>query len=377
LVLFQLPLVLSNTLPFPMRTLLLALLLVLSTALQAQDITAFRNYLHLFDSGTFTELEPMAPRAYGTGGNYLVYAANNGDLKVYQHGTLRTIDQNIATPPFITDHYFGYVSAGVFRLYDGDTLVDLCRNTGGFVVEDSIAGYRDLVQRMLYIHYRGRTDAVEDALLDDALEGVRSGDNILAWVSTMTKELKAHYRGQVWVLESLVDNIRFWAGTDMVVYQDPSGNGLKVFYQGELMDLEAFMPTRVEMGRGLFAYVDASNALKVFANGKVQVAQSYAPEEFFVRDSLVVIKDQGQLRIYQNGTTTTVRNYFPELWQASWGTFAWLDVDGTIKAWHNGTISTVLQREPVKGFTLDRGIITINLTNNTVKVWWKGGLYAH
>jgi hypothetical protein len=31
----------------------------------------------------------------------------------------------------------------------------------------------------------------------------------------------------------------------------------------------------------------------------------------------------------------------------------------------------------VKGFTLDRGLITINLVNNKVRVWWRGALYTH
>jgi len=363
-----------------MKSTITLFLIIAAMAVQAQDIGAFRDYrdfFHVFDRGTFTQLEALPPRAYALGGNYLAYASSNGDLKVYQNGEVRTIDMNIATPPVVTDHYFGYVSAGIFRLWDGRELLTLCANTGGFVVQDSIAGFRDVVNRMIHIHYRGRTEPVEDALLDEALNGVRSGDNILAWVSGMTKELKVHYRGEVWVLESPVDALKFWAGMDMLVYQDPSAKGLKTFYKGQVLDVEAFMPDKVEMGRGLYAYVDASNALKVFQGGKVNIAQSYAPEEYFVRDSLVVIKDQGELRIYKDGTTTTVLRYFPEMWQASWGTLAWLDVDGTIKAWHNGTISTVLQNEAVKGFTLDRGLITINLTNNKVKVWWNGTLYAH
>jgi hypothetical protein len=148
-----------------------ALFLLLSnTALQAQDIGAFRDYrdhFFVFDRGTFTELEVLPPRAFATGGNYLAYASSNGDLKVYRNGALRTIDMNIATAPVVTDHYFGYVSAGVFRLYTGDSLITLCSSTGGFVVQDSIVGYRDVVNRMIHVHYRGRTEAVEDALLDE------------------------------------------------------------------------------------------------------------------------------------------------------------------------------------------------------------------
>jgi hypothetical protein len=362
-----------------MRTITLCLLLA-TTALQAQDVGGFldfRNRFFVFDRGTITELETLPPRAFATGGNYLVYYATNGEVKMFRNGELRTIDRNIATLPVVTDHNFGYVSAGVFRLYDGDTLRALCFNTGGFVVEDSIAGYHDEVNRKIYIHYDGHTDMVEDALLDRPLNGMRTGDNILAWVSRVTKELKVYYRGDVWVLQNLVNSMDFWAGMDMVAYEDPSSLGLKTFYQGKVYDVEAFMPTRLEMGRGLYAYIDPMNALKVFQGGKTHMVQSFAPDEFFVQDSIVVIRDRGELRIFKDGKTTTVLPFFPQMWRASWGTFAWLDVDGTLKSWHDGTITTVLQHEVVKGFTLDRGLITINLVNNKVRVWWKGALYTH
>ena len=135
----------------------------------AQDICGFldyRNYFFVFDRGTIKELEHLPPIAFASGGGYMVYASAGGEVKVYRDSAVTVIDQGIATRPTITDHYFGYASAGVLEVYDGHELRRLCNNTGRFVVEDSVAGFYDEVLRTMHIHYRGVTIQVEDALIE-------------------------------------------------------------------------------------------------------------------------------------------------------------------------------------------------------------------
>ena len=361
-----------------MRRLLPACAVLALSPLHAQDIGAFldhRNYFFVFDHGVITQLETLPPRAFVAGGNYLAYAASNGDLKIHRDGRTTTIDQNIATLPAITDHYLGYVSAGVMKVFDGDSLRVLCRSTGGSVVEDSVAGFYDEVQRTLNLHYRGTTVQVEDALMENPVQTWKAGDNTIAWISRSTREFKVFHRGEVQVLASLVTDLPFSAGLDVVAFQDPVDKGLKAFFKGDVIDVEPIMPERILMGKGLFAYLDPSGALKVFQNGTTHTALDFTPDEFFVDDSLVVIHDKDRLKVFHDGNTTTVLGYYPKLWRASWGTLAWLDVDGSVKAWRKGTTFTVMQKEPVRDFSLDRGLITITLTAGARKVWWKGKLY--
>ena len=212
--------------------------------------------------------------------------------------------------------------------------------------------------------------------MENPVQKWSAGDNTIAWINKMTHELYVFYRGEVLVLASLITDIPITAGLDMVAYQDPSDHGLKVFFRGDVIDLEPVMPEKIDMGKGLFAYIDRSGALKVFQNGKAYTALSFTPEEYYVKDSLVVIKDKGQCKIYHDGITEPVMPYWPSLWAARWGTFAYLDADLTLGVWRNGVSSTVMQREPVKGMSLDRGLLSITLTNNAMKFWWKGQLYA-
>ncbi len=352
--------------------------LLLTAPLFAQDMSGFldyRDYFFVFDKGEIKQLETLPPRGFKSGGGYLIYAASNGDLKVYKDGKATEIDENIATMPTITDHYIGYATAGAFKIYDGAALQVLCRNTGAYVVEDSVAAFYDEVQRTLSIHYRGESVQVEDALMENPVQKWSAGDNTIAWVSKLTHEFYVYYHGEVLTLASLITDIPFTAGLDMVAYQDPSDKGLKAFFKGEVFDLEPLMPEKIHMGKGLFAYIDRSGALKVFQNGTTFEALSFTPDEFYVNDSLVVIKDKNQCKIFQDGKTTTVLPYWPAMWAARWGTFAFLDADMTLGIWRNGTTSTVMQREPVKAISLDRGLLSVTLTNNTMKFWWKGQVY--
>ena len=36
-----------------------------------------------------------------------------------------------------------------------------------------------------------------------------------------------------------------------------------------------------------------------------------------------------------------------------------------------------MQRQPVKQFRLDHGLLTLVGTNDQVKIWWNGKLYEH
>lgn len=367
---------------FPaMKTLLASALLLLSQpVLMAQDIMGFldyRNYFFVFDKGTVTELEPLPPRGFASGGNCMVYASSNGDLKIYKDGAVSIIDQNIAMIPTITDHYIGYTTGGQFKVYDGEKVDMLCANTGASVVEDSVAAFYDSMQRTYSVHYNGISTQAEDGLVENPVQKWSAGDNTIAWVSKTTHEFYVFYHGEILTLASLVTDMPFVAGLDVVAYQDPSDKGLKAFYKGEVLDVDPFMPEKITMGRGLFAYVDKSGALKVFQDGKTSTALDFTPDEYFVKDSLVVMNDKGQCKIYHNGRTDVVVPYWPTRWAASWGTFAYMDSNGSLDIWRDGTSTVALLREPVKDMALDRGLLSVALTNNKTKLVWKGEVFEY
>lgn|GEM_PF-1455072 len=360
------------------RILLPGLLLLLPLFVHAQDICGFLDYrdrFFVFDQGRTQMLEPLVPMGFSAGGNYLAYVSSNGDVKVYRDGNVRTIDQSLAGPPVVTDNFFGYLSVGALKIYNGDSLRVLCRNTGQAVIQDSIVGWYDDMQHIMQIYYNGVTTQVEDALVENPIARISASDNTIAWISKLTSEFKIFWHGETYIPASLVSDMRFTAGLDMVAYQDPSDRGLKVFDKGEVKDLEPVMPDSIYMGRGLFAYIDRSGALKVYQGGQLHTASEFTPDEFFVKDSLVVIHDKDYCRIFHDGHTDAVLSYWPSNWAASWGSFAYLDNAAALNLWHNDVNTEVMQRQPVRVFALKRGMLVVSMTNNDTDIWWKGKLY--
>lgn len=361
------------------RPLVVLMAFVVNVNLSAQDVTAFLDFmdrLMVFDRGRVTQIEPQRPKAVHLGGNKVVYADVRNDLKVYHSGRTEVIDRASDIEPVVTDHFVGFTVAGILKVYDGSPRM-LCPNVGFHLIEDSLVAFKDEVNRTINVFYRGETTLLEDQLAGNALVEWKAGDNILAWVSSYDRLLKAYYHGRIYELSDLVTAMDFECGLDMVAFKDSYDHTFKVFHKGTIYDLEDRMPHRYEVGKGVLAWLDLTGSLKVFQGGQVHTAMTFIPQNWQVVDSLVVIEDQTFFNVFSNGKLHTVERVVPQQWQASWGALAYVDVDRTLKYWRNGRSEVVLGAAPVQDFLLDRGILRARLNNRTWRVWWRGRAYDH
>lgn len=372
---------LSCNKPSCMRTFLFTLALLSTLATAAQDVAAFTDYMdrfHVFDRGSFSQIDWQLPKQYRMGGNYIVYASKNSDLRMYRDGEISTLERTDQVFPTVTDHYFGYLLAGVLKIHDGKDLNVVCYNTEGHIIEDSLAAYYDRVNQRLSVYYEGNTIVLEDALAQWPLENWKSGDNVLAYVTTFEKKFKVFYQGNVYEVMYMVDSdLSYKAGCDLVAYQDVVDKGFKAFYQGRFLDIEPIMPTRYEVGKGIMAYQDINGELKVFEDGKIYTALDFPTQEWYVADSLVIIKDQNFLKVFDNGKLHVVERFWPSDLQASWGSLAYVDQNRKVKVWRSSGTAIVTNGEPVTKIQLDRGLLIATLNVNTVKVGWHGEVYKH
>lgn len=363
-----------------MRLPFLFLLLVGTFRLAAQDLTAFldfRERLIVFDKGSFVEVEGMRPQHFDVGGNYVAYANAIGDLKMYRDGRTVRLDRSANAETVITDHLLGFRLATVLKVDDGRQLHTLCANTNGYIVEDSVAAWYDDVQRVFRAWYRGRTYPLEDALANEVVQSWKSGDNLIAWVTNIERLFKVFYRGEVIVIDDVFGQMDFKAGADVVVYIDPRGNGLKAFHRGDFYDLDPIAPQNYQVGKGIAAWVDRTGAMKVLQNGMVYTATDFAPAEYHVRDSLVIFRDQGMLKVFQDGNVYEVERYWPDQWDASWGMMAYRAVDGTLRVWRRGQGQVALREMTAQNFSLQRGVLLVQMPLNAVRVWWRGEIFTN
>lgn len=359
----------------------LALLYVLAGNTNAQDVAAYVDYLdrfHVFDHGQFKQIEGQRPQAFQVGGDYVAYSSKNSDLRIYRNGQVTTLERTDAVDPTVTDHYLGYVIAGVLKVHDGEQLNTVCYNTGGHIVEDSVVAYFDERNQRLSAWYRGEEIVLEDALAQWPLENWKSGDNLIAYITTFEKKFKIFYDGDVWDVNFMVDaDMPYQAGCDLVAFQDVVDLSFDAFYRGKFFDLEPVMPVRFEVGKGIMAYQDVNGALKVFEDGTIYTALDFPPQEWYVKDSLVVIKDQNFLKVFDEGKLHVVERFWPEVWEASWGAIGYVDQVRNVQLWRRSGRTTVTRGEPVQDIQLIRGLLVAYLNVRSVKVGWHGETYTH
>lgn len=345
----------------------------------AQDVTAFIDYmdrLYVFDRGTIRQIEPRKPIALHVGGNYLAYTDNRDDLKVYWNGRTQVIDRAMDLEPIVTDHYMGFTVAGILKVFDGKTRV-MTPNLGMYVVEDSLAVFKDEVQGKIMVYYKEEKVKLEDQLAGNAVVDFGSGDNVFAWVSSFDRLFKVFYHGEIYELSDLVTGMDFKCGLDLVAYRDAYDHTFKAFHQGTIYDLEEQMPQRFEVGKGILAWLDLTGSLKIFEGGQVFKAMDFEPQHWEVVDSLVVVQDRGFFNVFNRGRFHELERAVPLKWKASWGTMAYVDVDRTLKVWRKGITDVVVRGQPVQDFRVDRGLVIARLNVNTARIWWRGETYDH
>ena len=351
----------------------------LGHSMAAQDVAAFidpYNNFMLFDHGVFSKLEGQRPEQFAVGGNNVAYIAYNGDLRVHANGTTTTLDRTDGMRPVVTDNLIAFVNAGTLKVWDGRQMNSVCYNTDSFLAEDSLVAFFDGARSLLNVYYDGQVILLEDALANWPVANWKAGDNVLAWVTTVEKKFKVLYRGGIYELNDLVQDMDYQVGRDIVAYQDASDKGFKVFNAGELHDVEPFMPKSYQCGAGLVAYVDQNDELKVFQKGKVYSMMDFAPKEYFARDSLVVARDGNQMLVFQNGATHRVLQYWPTSWSVSWSTLAYADNNGNVAAWHDGKSAIVIHGGPFEQMQLLRGLV-LATRGSTTRVWWKNEVFSY
>lgn len=361
------------------RTLLAVALYVLSQQGSAQDVTAFLDYMDrliVFESGTFKQIEPQKPKSVIIGGNAVIYANVQDDLKIYRNGVATVMDRASGIEPIVTDHFVGFTVAGILKVNDGRTHV-LCGSVGPHVIQDSLAAYQDDINRVVNVYYRGETTKIEDQLAGNAIVDWKAGDNVLAWISSYDRLFKVYYQGRIYELSDLVTEMDFQCGLDMVAFQDSYDNTFKLFHKGTIYDLDEQMPQRYEVGKGVMAWQDLSGSIKVFDNGTIHTAMTFEPQRWKVADSLLVIEDQSFFNVFSKGAMYTLERMVPDSWQVSWGSIAYVDVDRSLKYWRDGRSEVVISSASIQDYALDRGILRARLNNRSWRVWWQGKAYDH
>jgi hypothetical protein len=357
------------------KILVYSLFLTLPSGLLAQHLAAFsdiQNYFYIFDAGVVKRLETMKIQSYKVGGEVMAYIDNSGALKAYRNGTVTILEYaGPAMQYFPTDYLMGYKYFDFLKAFDGGAVKTLCTAVQGYVVQDSLIAWYDRIGQTVNVYYQGETMVLEDGLLEFPLDNFKSGDNILAYVTSYDNKFKVFYNGDTWIVDDFGRTVAYKAGKNIVAYMDIPRNIFKVFYKGEVFELEYFAPRSFETGDDMVAYVDDMGNFKLWDQGITFNLLSYAPDWFEVKDRILVFSDKGYLKTFCDGRVQTIEPYIPQKYAIDWSTIAYIDENRNIRAVQQCEKS-VITHEVVMDVNMNRNLILYKTGANTTRIYYFG-----
>lgn len=369
---------------------LFALLLCFGIRAMAQPVSAYTNFQNQFmvwDNGVERKIESLLPVRYEIGRTAVPYLDNTRNFKIYSKGGVQLINQGFTSDFKVTDNLVAYRNNNALLVWENGKTTTLSNYMSTYAVGDSVILYFDNVRSLYKAYYQGNiyeiesflggvnalkvdTNVVNDGLsiADGQLPSVKVSDNIAAFV-TYANRFKVFYHGELSELESFTVT-SFDVGRNIAAYVDANRN-FKVFYNGEITELESFTPKSYKAGDNLVAYVSNDGNFKIFYNGEVNTVGYFDPE-YKVGDNIVAYRDaSGYFKVFYKGKIYTIDAYYPESYKVAYNSMAYVNTANVLRVFTDGDIYDVTNAS-VSDWRLDYDAIQYRFGQNMYKVFYKG-----
>ena len=167
-------------------------------------------------------------------------------------------------------------------------------------------------------------------------EAFEPGGNLVAYVDGLYRYLKVFYNGKILVLERLIPQ-SFKAGVDVVAYV-ADDNSFKVFTKGKLLKVESYLPDfyAVRDRTVLFFF---NNSLQLILDGERFILDEFMPINYQLSENNVAWMDvSNRLHIFTQGKSYEVSMEVITGYQLNGNTLKYDVQDGTSRIWYKGKI---------------------------------------
>lgn len=360
----------------PVWTFVLAAAVLLAPGQTPVPVISKYGQLYVFDAGTFRELEARRPQMIFQGGNKLAYISDANDVKLYAKGEVSTLERGEAVEMAVSRNMMAWRSGPALRIPSAKGATTICPRVGPYTVTDSIITFHDQMQHQIGVHWQGRTFPIADVLMDNAVPW-KSGSNTLLLYDVDRRQVLLFYRGRLSTLCQGSNPMRSQPGGDVVAFMDEYDDTFRIFDRGDEYEVEPFAPASFQVGEGVVAWVNSTGAFRCYQGNQLWDLLDFAPEEYWVRDSIVAFRDGGQFKVFHAGAKETLERVMPVQWDAVGGLVAWIDGRGELKALQGGKRYTVSREPGIRQFEVFPGVVTYRSNSGETKVWWQGRLYSH
>jgi hypothetical protein len=354
----------------------LLLLLPLANA-GGQTLAAFQDNqkrFMVFDNGKIIQAEYLPVKDFSVGGSCILYIDNRSHLKMYYQGEITTLEVGGVSQFEALDYLAVYAVGSIVKIIEKGRVTTVTTHALRYQAQDSLVTFYDQNRELLALYYKGRIVVLEDGLAGKPYDNFRSGDNMVAYVSTRTWELRAFHKGLIEILEPSFSGGNFKCGRDIVAYVTPYEQKFKVFWQGQSFELEEFPPQSYQVGDGLVAYVDNTGSFKVFKQGETIEIASFVPDFYTVANQMVLYGEQGYFKTWFQDAPYLLETYIPNKWFADWNTIVYIDLNRNVKIFSRGE-HKILTYDLAEVISLYRDVVVVNRGMNNCNVYYNGKKY--
>lgn len=357
---------------------------------KAQPLSAYVNFQNQFmtwDNGIERKIEYLIPVHYRIGRVAIPYLDNTRSFKIYSKGGVQLINQGFTTDFFPTDNLVAYRNNNALFVWENGTSTRLSSYMSNFLVGDSVVMFFDNVRSIYQAYYNGNIYEIESflgarsnlwsdtnivdmgqSIADGQLPSVKVSDNIGAFV-TYANRFKVFYHGEIQELEPYLIN-NFDVGRNTVAYVDIN-RAFKVFHDNVVVEVEAFPPTNYKAGDNLVAYVSNDGYFKIFYNGEVATIGYFNPQ-YRVGDNVVAFMDgSGYFKVFYKGKIYTLDTYFPENMRLQYNSLAYVNRSGILRMFSDGKMHDVTSATTAD-WRLDYDVLQYRFGPSMYKIFYNG-----
>lgn len=354
---------------------LLFLFALIPAFLNAQSIFPymdFNNFFKVYDGGSFKQIEHQPTTDVFFGDELVAYNNAQRDFKVYHNGETQLLtNQNVSYKA--SDHLLAWNIGPVLNYFEDGKPRTISSFAGDYAVTDSLIVYQDTRYNTVNVIYKGKSiqlyQLVDALYMPDAI-----GDNIIAFRDNGNL-YKVFWRGQIYELGvwSGQQPFQFFAGTDMLAFNDPMTRTFACFENGEFMDVEDIYVSKIAACRGFVVYEDVQGNLRYYGKGERKELASFF-QHWDAKDDVVFWGEANSSFTLVGGERRQVCNYPVKEWTLKNDVIAWRNNLGGVSGFVKGTqkdITTLTNTE----FTINGHAVFITQQNRSVVVWENNQIY--
>lgn len=351
----------------------LILTIFFAQSVYSQSIGAFIDYdkhLIIFDDGTFRDIEFQEVRSFAAGSRCVAYVDNGGSLKAYTNHISYNVSPSVSAYT-ITDNLFTFqVGSQLYVFENGDKRL-LSAFTGNFMVGDSIVAFIDTNRHYFCIYMGGKIYVLADIIVEDGAK-FWLGDNTVAYID-IHNILRLVCAQKQYELFNVIDDIEVALGRNVAAFVDKSDGKFRIFFDGELQDVEQFTPKSFKCGYESVAYVNDVENFKLFSNGEIFDVAAFQPDNYELHRNLLVYSLNEQFFTFANGQSYLVENYIPQNYSLNGNLLTYIDQNGYLCVFENGEKNVLSYN--ANDFYAVGDLVIFNEGLNTTKIYYQGKMY--